>query len=287
MLEIRLLEARGEADRATAHDIFGPDFLIRRPLLQALDAHDGGPGPADRRDRPGGRGVRGVPARDPVRLPGDRARDRHDPGRAHAAGDPDLQPDPRGPRRPEAALPLPLDRLPELRARARDRAHPRAGGARTAGPPDRRLRPSAARGRPDQGPRRRRDARLGVGAARPGCRRARPGGRRRHPRAWSSSTRRTSAASAARRPARCSRSSPPAPSRGETADGSDGARARARSGWGARPGSCPWRLRAWPAARPSTAGASWAGPSDSRGSSGWPGWPPTSARRSTSAGRSA
>jgi MoxR-like ATPase len=41
MLEIRLLEARGEADRATAHDIFGPDFLIRRPLLQALDAPDG------------------------------------------------------------------------------------------------------------------------------------------------------------------------------------------------------------------------------------------------------
>ncbi|HEY2887226.1 MAG TPA: MoxR family ATPase [Candidatus Limnocylindrales bacterium] len=41
MLEIRLLEVRGEADRATAHNIFGPDFLIRRPLLQALDAHDG------------------------------------------------------------------------------------------------------------------------------------------------------------------------------------------------------------------------------------------------------
>src|SRR5450755_619518 len=41
MLEIRLLEARGEADRATAHNIFGPEFLIRRPLLQALDAHTG------------------------------------------------------------------------------------------------------------------------------------------------------------------------------------------------------------------------------------------------------
>jgi MoxR-like ATPase len=41
MLEIRLLEARGEADRATAHDIFGPEFLIRRPLLQALDAQAG------------------------------------------------------------------------------------------------------------------------------------------------------------------------------------------------------------------------------------------------------
>ena len=41
MLEIRLLEARGEADHATAHDIFGSDFLIRRPLLQALEASDG------------------------------------------------------------------------------------------------------------------------------------------------------------------------------------------------------------------------------------------------------
>jgi MoxR-like ATPase len=41
MLEIRLLEARGEAEHATAHDIFGTDFLIRRPLLQALESTDG------------------------------------------------------------------------------------------------------------------------------------------------------------------------------------------------------------------------------------------------------
>ncbi|HEX5467337.1 MAG TPA: MoxR family ATPase, partial [Candidatus Limnocylindrales bacterium] len=41
MLEIRLREARGEGQQATAHDIFGPEFLIRRPLLQALDAHEG------------------------------------------------------------------------------------------------------------------------------------------------------------------------------------------------------------------------------------------------------
>jgi len=39
MLEIRLMEARGAADHATAHDIFGPDFLIKRPLLQALEAN--------------------------------------------------------------------------------------------------------------------------------------------------------------------------------------------------------------------------------------------------------
>jgi MoxR-like ATPase len=41
MLEIRLLEARGEIDKATAHDIFGADFLLKRPLLQALEATDG------------------------------------------------------------------------------------------------------------------------------------------------------------------------------------------------------------------------------------------------------
>jgi MoxR-like ATPase len=43
MLEIRLLEARGEAEHASAHDIFGSDFLIRRPLLQALESDEGIP----------------------------------------------------------------------------------------------------------------------------------------------------------------------------------------------------------------------------------------------------
>jgi MoxR-like ATPase len=41
MLEIRLLEARGDAATATAHDIFSSEFLIRRPLLQALEADAG------------------------------------------------------------------------------------------------------------------------------------------------------------------------------------------------------------------------------------------------------
>ncbi|MEJ7697531.1 MAG: MoxR family ATPase [Candidatus Limnocylindrales bacterium] len=41
MLEIRLLEARGEAEQATARDIFSREFLIRRPLLQALESTDG------------------------------------------------------------------------------------------------------------------------------------------------------------------------------------------------------------------------------------------------------
>jgi MoxR-like ATPase len=45
MLEIRLLEARGDAATANAHDIFGPEFLIRRPLLQALETPSGAPPP--------------------------------------------------------------------------------------------------------------------------------------------------------------------------------------------------------------------------------------------------
>src|SRR5213080_1613837 len=39
MLEIRLREARG--DVGDGRGIFGPEFLIRRPLLQALESHDG------------------------------------------------------------------------------------------------------------------------------------------------------------------------------------------------------------------------------------------------------
>lgn len=39
MLEIRLLEARGEARSAATRDIFSEEFLIRRPLLRALENH--------------------------------------------------------------------------------------------------------------------------------------------------------------------------------------------------------------------------------------------------------
>ncbi|CAA9296317.1 MAG: Carbon monoxide oxidation accessory protein CoxD [uncultured Chloroflexi bacterium] len=37
MLHIRMLEATGRARDATPHDIFGPNFLIKRPLLQAFE----------------------------------------------------------------------------------------------------------------------------------------------------------------------------------------------------------------------------------------------------------
>jgi MoxR-like ATPase len=41
MLEIRLLEARGEAATAATRSIFSHDFLVRRPLLRAIES----PGP--------------------------------------------------------------------------------------------------------------------------------------------------------------------------------------------------------------------------------------------------
>ena len=42
MLEIRLMEAAGEVSKATAiKQIFGPEFLLKRPLLQAIERIDG------------------------------------------------------------------------------------------------------------------------------------------------------------------------------------------------------------------------------------------------------
>jgi MoxR-like ATPase len=43
MLEIRLLEARGEARAAATRDIFSEEFLIRRPLLRAIEPREGPP----------------------------------------------------------------------------------------------------------------------------------------------------------------------------------------------------------------------------------------------------
>lgn len=44
MMEIRLAEAAGDRDRdALAADLFSDRFLIRRPLLRALEPHPGGP----------------------------------------------------------------------------------------------------------------------------------------------------------------------------------------------------------------------------------------------------
>ena len=68
LLHIRLVGEREDRVRAE-QDVFGPEFLLRRPLLDAIDNHDPvAAGAAHRRDRQVGRGVRGLPARDPRRL---------------------------------------------------------------------------------------------------------------------------------------------------------------------------------------------------------------------------
>ena len=125
---------RRAARRSREEDLFGPDYLIRRPLLRALE-HPG-PRPAvlliDEIDRADddfeafllellGGGQRDDP------------RDRHDPRHAPAGHRADLQPHARPARRGQAALPLPLDRLPDPAARGGDRAPPRQGRLGDAG----------------------------------------------------------------------------------------------------------------------------------------------------------
>ena len=80
LLHIRAAQA-GTVDEA---ELFGREFLIRRPVLEALESEER-VAAADRRDRPRRRGVRGVPARGALGLPGDDPRARHDPARQRAA----------------------------------------------------------------------------------------------------------------------------------------------------------------------------------------------------------
>ena len=166
MLEIRLLEARGEAEHATAHDIFGADFLIRRPLLQALEATDG-VAPVlliDEIDRADEEfeaylleilsdfqvtvpEIGTIKAETPPRviLTSNRTREVHDALKRrclyHWIDYPTAQKE----------YEIVLARVP---------AAPETAGAR-----GRRVRPSPARSGPDQGAGHRRDARLGGGAA--------------------------------------------------------------------------------------------------------------------------
>src|SRR5260221_224146 len=132
-------------------------------------------GAADRRGRPGRRRVRGVPVRAAGRVRGDHSRARHAAGGVSAGRGADLEPHPRPARRPEAALPVPLDRLPGRRAGRGDHTAPGARGGDPARRAGRRRRRPAARSRPGQAARRRRGHQLDRGAARAGRGEARRG----------------------------------------------------------------------------------------------------------------
>ena len=138
----------GAVDRATAaQELFSRAFLIKRPLLQALRADDGRrAGAAHRRARSSRRGVRRLPARVPLRLPGDDSGAWHDPRRRTADRHHHVEPDARTARRAEAALPVSLDRLSRLRQGTRDRHGEGAGRARAAGRAGDGVRPGVADG---------------------------------------------------------------------------------------------------------------------------------------------
>ena len=83
LLSIRIADSKGED--LDEEGLFGPSYLIRRPLLRGARAQ--GPAPrraADRRARPRRRRLRGLPARAARRGDGDDPRDRHDPRDASA-----------------------------------------------------------------------------------------------------------------------------------------------------------------------------------------------------------
>ena len=117
MLAIGLLEARGEGHAADVKDIMSRDYLVARPLLKAVElaALEAEARAAHRRDRPGRRGVRGIPARAAFRLPGHHPGGGRSPPRSHRLSS-----------SPPTALPgytmrsnggALLDRLPELPVR--------------------------------------------------------------------------------------------------------------------------------------------------------------------------
>ena len=148
MLAIRLAERGGTERDALAEDIFGERFLVKRPLLTALEPDPLGPPVLlIDRDRPRRCALRGLPAGGALRVSGERARGGHGDRRRAAHRGHHLQPHTRGARRPQAALPLPLGRLPRRRAGEGDPARPPAGDRATVERQHRRLHRAHAEGR--------------------------------------------------------------------------------------------------------------------------------------------
>ena len=163
MLQIRALSERHVEDDAAVDKLFGPKFLLERPLLEAVRAGDRAVlliDEVDRADDEFEAFLLEVLSDFQITHP----RDRHDHRRERTARRAHLQPHPRAARRAQASLPLPLGGLPQRRARGRDRAGPGAGGVAGAGPEGRRRRQPAAR--PSTWPSRPGSPRRSTGSAR-------------------------------------------------------------------------------------------------------------------------
>ena len=123
----QLLHIRAAQEGTVTEDeLFGPRVPDPAPAARGDRERGAGRAP-DRRDRPRGRRVRGVPARGALGLPDHDPRDRDDARGAAAGRRAHVEPHARAPRRAQAPLPLPLDRAPEPRARDRDRQAARSG----------------------------------------------------------------------------------------------------------------------------------------------------------------
>ena len=88
---LRIQADQGSESWTEVHDdIFSDEFLLTRPLLEAITAQGAGR-PADRRGRPRRGRDRGPAAGDPLRLPGVDPRARHDRGDADPARVPHVE----------------------------------------------------------------------------------------------------------------------------------------------------------------------------------------------------
>ena len=140
ILHIRAVEAAAGNDldaRALEESLFDERFLLERPILKALRSANAVLliDEIDRADDEFEAFLLEVLSTFAVTIP-----EYGEVRATHAAdGGADLQPDPRAARRPEAALPLPLDRPSPAGPGGRDHPDPAAGGER---------RPGGAGGRP-------------------------------------------------------------------------------------------------------------------------------------------
>ena len=129
MLQIRALSQAEATDEQSVDKLFGPKFLLERPLLEAIKSGDRAVlliDEIDRADDEFEAFLLEILSDFQISIPElGTIRAETEPGR-----DPDLQPDQGTARRAAQALPLPLDRLPDGGARGGDRAirEPAAAG---------------------------------------------------------------------------------------------------------------------------------------------------------------
>ena len=125
LLAIKAREGGGANASEIEAQIFSEDYLLERPLLSAIRRKTVARA-AGRRSRPRRRGIRSVPARALVGLPGDDPRIRHDYRALDPARRADLQRHARTVGRAAPPLPLSLSRLSRRRSRSGHSAQPPA-----------------------------------------------------------------------------------------------------------------------------------------------------------------